>query len=69
MNREEAAAAAGVGDVALQCCDCGKSFVWTKGQQHWFEEKGLHAPRRCRDCVALKRARAVDGAQRGQPRR
>jgi len=46
-------------DKNLTCTDCGTSFVFTSGEQRFYQEKGFaHEPRRCRDC----RSRKKDGA-------
>ena len=44
-------------DRSLVCRECGVSFVFTQGEQEFFQQKGLvHAPQRCPDC----RKRAKD---------
>lgn len=42
-------------DRNLTCRDCGKTFVFTAGEQAFFEEKGLSAPIRCPDCRRLRK--------------
>ena len=43
-------------DKVLKCKECGKEFVWTKGEQEFFRAKGLkHKPTRCKDCRKLNR--------------
>lgn len=38
-------------DKTLACKDCGKDFVWTAGEQKFYEEKGFsNSPTRCPDC-------------------
>jgi len=37
-------------DETLKCGDCGLSFVFTRGEQAFFEEMGFKRPRRCREC-------------------
>lgn len=37
-------------DKNLACRDCSKEFVWTKGEQEFFAQKGFGAPVRCPDC-------------------
>lgn len=46
-------------DKTLICKDCGKEFVWTKGEQRFFAEKGFtNPPVRCPECrVKAKRRR------------
>jgi DNA-directed RNA polymerase subunit RPC12/RpoP len=41
----------------LKCKDCSKEFVWTKGEQEFFHEKGLkNKPARCKECRKANRA-------------
>lgn len=42
-------------DLELNCVDCGADFWWTAGEQEFFEEKGLHPPKRCGNCRADRR--------------
>jgi len=43
-------------DKNLTCSDCGNSFVFTGGEQRFYQEKGFaHEPRRCKDCRGKKR--------------
>jgi CxxC-x17-CxxC domain-containing protein len=44
-------------DKTLPCKDCGNEFEFTAGEQEFYEEKGLSAPQRCKDCRAAKKAR------------
>ncbi len=45
-------------DRHLSCRDCGKSFVWTAGEQQFFHEKGLtNLPVRCTACRTARKAR------------
>ncbi|NJK82423.1 MAG: cytochrome C551 [Chloroflexaceae bacterium] len=38
-------------DLNLTCRDCGKSFVFTAGEQEFYSQKGfLNNPVRCPDC-------------------
>ena len=38
-------------DVSLSCRDCGASFLFTSGEQEFYERKGFtNAPSRCPDC-------------------
>ena len=34
-------------DKTVPCDTCGGSFVWTAGEQEFFEVKGFTAPKRC----------------------
>lgn len=49
-------------DKNLTCSDCGSSFVFTGGEQRFYQEKGFsHEPRRCRDCRGRKRPEGGSG--------
>jgi N-acetylglutamate synthase-like GNAT family acetyltransferase len=43
-------------DRELKCVDCGNSFVWTAGEQEFFQEKGFtEPPKRCKACRQVKK--------------
>lgn len=52
-------------DKTLKCKDCGNDFIFSAGEQAFYQEKGFeNEPVRCRDCRD-KRRRQRDGvAQR-----
>ena len=54
-------------DKTLQCRDCGSDFVWTAGEQDFYESKHLaNAPSRCPGCrAAAKRVREDGDRGRG----
>ena len=38
-------------DKTLTCKDCGKEFVFTAGEQEFYDEKGFtNEPQRCKEC-------------------
>lgn len=38
-------------DKTLICKDCGQEFVFTAGEQEFYESKGfVNEPQRCKDC-------------------
>jgi len=38
-------------DRTLTCCDCGETFVFTAGEQEFYNSKGFSSdPRRCPEC-------------------
>lgn len=38
-------------DKNLTCKDCSKEFVWSAGEQKFYQDKGLqNSPSRCPDC-------------------
>jgi CxxC-x17-CxxC domain-containing protein len=46
-------------DETLRCRDCGRDFVFTVGEQKFFEERGLlHKPSRCPECRAARKGQA-----------
>ncbi|MEK7572086.1 MAG: zinc-ribbon domain containing protein [Patescibacteria group bacterium] len=51
-------------DQTIKCKDCGQDFVWTAREQEFYQEKGLNAPLRCKDCRAKARAN-FNGGGRG----
>ncbi len=50
-------------DKTLVCQDCGQEFVFTAGEQAFYQEKGFgNEPKRCKACRDKRKA------QRRQPR-
>lgn len=41
---------AGFTDLEMTCCACGTVFAWSAGEQLFFSEHNLSAPRRCKPC-------------------
>jgi CxxC-x17-CxxC domain-containing protein len=55
-------------DETLICVDCGREFVFSSGEQRFYEQKGFqNKPNRCPDCrQARKATRASNpGGERG----
>lgn len=45
-------------DLPITCGDCGKSFIWTVGEQVFFRDKNLqNPPKRCKECKQAKNER------------
>jgi predicted N-acetyltransferase YhbS len=43
-------------DITIACKDCGADFVFTVGEQEFYEEKGFtNQPVRCKDCRNRKK--------------
>lgn len=42
-------------DQSLVCRDCGNQFVWTAGEQEFYQQKGFSTPYRCPDCRAKRK--------------
>lgn len=57
-------------DEMLNCVDCTKQFVFTAGEQRFYEQKGFqNKPNRCPDCRAARKAtRGQPGSASGAPR-
>jgi CxxC-x17-CxxC domain-containing protein len=51
-------------DKTLVCRDCGKSFVFTAGEQEFYETRGFSAPTRCGACRAQRRVSRDEGGGR-----
>ena len=46
-----------VEDMTLRCRDCAADFIWTAGEQVFFEQKGLqNQPQRCPNCRRSRRS-------------
>ncbi len=44
-------------DKKIICKDCGKEFIFTVGEQNFYEEKGFtNDPVRCKECRDKKKA-------------
>ncbi|RZN14186.1 MAG: cytochrome C551 [Methanosarcinales archaeon] len=43
-------------DKTLTCQDCSEEFIFTAGEQEFFEEKGFDEPKRCKECRDKKKA-------------
>ncbi|KKS32427.1 MAG: hypothetical protein UU93_C0007G0032 [Candidatus Amesbacteria bacterium GW2011_GWA2_42_12] len=44
-------------DQNLTCKDCGNPFVWTAGEQQFYQDKGFtNPPSRCPNCRQNKKA-------------
>ncbi len=45
-----------MGDKKIYCIDCNKDFIFTEGEQEFYEEKGYSDPIRCKDCRSKRKA-------------
>src|SRR5438034_7845373 len=44
-------------DKTLTCKDCGQEFIWTSGEQEFYQSRGLvNEPGRCPSCRAARRS-------------
>jgi len=49
-------------DKTLTCRDCGRDFIFTAGEQEFYQSRGLmNEPRRCPECRSARRA--ADGGR------
>jgi CxxC-x17-CxxC domain-containing protein len=57
-------------DEMLNCVDCAREFVFSSGEQQFFEQKGFqNKPNRCPDCrQARKQMRSSGGGGNGGER-
>lgn len=44
------------GDINLTCRQCGREFMFTKGEQEFYEMKGFTSPSRCQECRSTKQS-------------
>jgi len=52
-------------DKTLVCRDCGEEFVFTVGEQEFYQEKGFtNEPKRCPDCRKAKKQDRRSGSKR-----
>lgn len=42
-------------DISLKCKDCGKDFIFTEGEQKFYENKKFTNPTRCPECRKAKK--------------
>jgi CxxC-x17-CxxC domain-containing protein len=49
-------------DKVLTCRDCGTEFVFTAGEQEFYQQKGFdNAPTRCPSCRRARKAQRSEG--------
>ncbi|MBI4318571.1 MAG: zinc-ribbon domain containing protein [Chloroflexi bacterium] len=54
-------------DKTLTCKDCGQSFVFTVGEQEFFQQRGLlNEPGRCPTCRQSRRSNGGSSSGRGE---
>jgi len=53
-------------DKTLTCRDCGRAFVFTAGEQQFYQSRGLvNEPGRCADCRRARKAAQGGGGGSG----
>lgn len=53
-------------DQTIKCADCKEDFLFTEGEQKFFQEKfgdDFTPPKRCKDCRKAKKERSGGGRQ------
>ena len=49
-------------DKTLVCVECGSEFIFTAGEQEFFQARGFgNEPKRCRSCRAVRRTEQRGG--------
>src|SRR5262249_52281921 len=53
-------------DRAIQCVDCKQDFIFTAGEQEFYERKGFREqPKRCKACREQRKNRRSEGFDDG----
>jgi CxxC-x17-CxxC domain-containing protein len=53
-------------DIDLTCKDCGQPFVFTSGEQEFYQQRGLtNQPGRCPACRSARKAGGGGGSSYG----
>ena len=56
----------GFSDITLSCKDCGQPFVFTSGEQEFYQQRGLlNQPGRCQSCRGARRSSGAAGYSSG----
>ena len=42
-------------DEVIECVECGRTFIWSYGEQRYYKERRLSSPKRCKVCRSRKR--------------
>ena len=55
-------------DRPIECIDCHQSFVFTAGEQEFYDRKGFkEVPKRCKPCREQRKTRRDGGGGSGYP--
>lgn len=53
-------------DISLTCKDCAQPFVFTSGEQEFYQQRGLvNQPGRCQSCRSARKSGGGNGAGNG----
>ena len=47
-------------DREIKCKDCGGNFIYTAGEQEFFQAKGFSEPVRCKPCRDMRKAQRTE---------
>lgn len=52
-------------DKAIICCNCGEEFIFSVGEQEFYQERNFIPPRRCPFCrrEIRRKRKALEGEQ------
>lgn len=50
-------------DRFIVCCDCGKEFLFSAGEQKFYYHRGLLIPKRCSQCRLIKKLDRIPEAK------
>ena len=53
-------------DRTLTCRDCGKAFVFTAGEQVFYQERDYTEPQRCASCRQARKSQRDGGGSEGR---
>ncbi|HEX8090101.1 MAG TPA: zinc-ribbon domain-containing protein [Blastocatellia bacterium] len=53
-------------DKTLTCADCGQPFMFSAGEQQFFQERGMSEPKRCKECRQTRKANRDSGGRGGR---
>ena len=53
-------------DKPIMCAECNQEFVFTAGEQEFYDRKGFkEVPKRCKPCRDARKVRRTNGAGNG----
>jgi hypothetical protein len=48
-------------DKEIKCKDCNQNFIFTAGEQEFFQSRGFTEPIRCKSCREIRKSQKNDG--------
>ena len=48
-------------DKTLTCADCSQPFIFSAGEQQFYQERGMSEPKRCKECRQARKANRDSG--------